>query len=174
MSFDFGFPVEADDLNGMTSGAIEDIRSDNAALPGIVELSATFPGLVTSTPVYCRKQRIVIPCDMLVESLCVATGPATSGASTITVLVTGDGALPNFAMKVTGTLNVGRLKQNRLLFDNTLLANQDVTPELTSRVMRLLPKGSTIFVTVETTNALNTMQAQVLIAGRSFLARETM
>lgn len=168
-----GSTILAADLNAMALSSLALLQDDNARLPGAIPLTVEFHGLVASTDSYRRRARIVIPTDMLLESIIVQTSPANSAAATITVDLTGDGALPAFACRVTGTLGTaGVTKQGRLLFDNSMVANPGVTPELTSRVARLLPRGSTILLTVETTNTLNTMVAQVTLAGRSRLARE--
>ena len=161
------------DLNAMSALSLSKARLDNARLSGGIPLTVTFHGLVASTPVYASKSRIVIPVDMLVDSLVVLISPGTA-TTTVTVDVTGDGALPNFAMRIIGTVDAGvAVLPARLLFDNNMSANPGVSPQLTSRVARLLPRGSTILITATTTNIVATMSVQVTLAGRSRLARET-
>lgn len=175
MTIGNGSIVLAADLNAMALPALSLLQADNARLPGGAPISLCFPGLVAGLARYRTTKKIVIPVDMLVEAIAVQTSPATA-ASTITVDITGDGALPNFAMRVTGTLAAaGVTKQARLLFDGsqTNMAKGNVDPALTSRVPRLLSQGGTITVIVSTTNVLATMAAQVVIIGRSRLARGT-
>lgn len=164
-----GSIILAADLNTLVTPSLALMRTDNARLPGGVPFTMEFHGVTDVSPRSCR---IVIPVDMLVESIAVQTS-AASAASTITVDVTGDGALPVFAMRVTGTTSAGLKKQSRLLFDNTMTANPGVSPETTSRVGRILPRGSTVDVFVTTSNTLATMIVQVVIVARSRLARET-
>lgn len=167
-----GQPVEANDLNNLNGADMENVRSDNERLPGGVLVHFQLAGLVASTPPRCSKRVLVIPVDMYVDSLALQTTPGTA-ASTISVEVTGDGALPNFSMRLEGVLSSTLVKKHtRLLYDNTLTAKPGVDPALTSRVMRLLPKGSTITITVSTTNVLATMEAQVTLCGRSNFSRE--
>lgn len=167
-----GQPVIAAELNNLNGADMENLRGDNERSPGGVLFHCQFPGLVASTPARRSKRVLVIPVDMYVDSLAVQTTPGTA-ASTISVEVTGDGALPNFAMRLEGVLSSTLVKKHpRLLFDNNLSAKPGVDPALTSRVMRLLPKGSTITITVSTTNAVATMECQVTLCGRSYFARE--
>lgn len=173
MSITNGSTILAADLNAMALPALVNTRVDNARLPGGVELMATLVGVVDTTPAYRSKVRVVVPVDMRVESVAVQCSPGTVGA-VVVVDVTGDGALPNFAMQVRATLTAGLAKAARLLFDNTMTANPGVTPSLTSRVGRLLTRGSTITITVTSaTNVVATMVTQVVIVGRSSHARDT-
>ena len=117
--------------------------------------------------------KFVVPGDIYVESLCVQTTTASSTAATITVDVTGDGVLPPWTMRISDTLTTGASKKHsRLLYDNGGSANPGVTPELTSRALRLLPKGSTVTISVSTTNTLATMEAVIVLACRQYRARE--
>lgn len=168
-----GNPVLSAELNLMTASPQENARDVVRIAPGALLFSAHFAQLIdTSPPAACRV-KFVVPYDIYVESLCVLTSRANSNAAEITVDVTGDGVMPPFAMRVKGTLNsASAVKQNRLLFDNGGVANPGVTPELTSRVLRLLPKGTTITVSVATTNTLATMEAQVVLACRQYKGRE--
>ena len=168
-----GSTILAADLNTMAQPALVNTRVDNTRLPGGVEFIATLVGVVATTPSYRSKVRVVVPVDMRVESIALQTSPGTVGA-VVTVDVTGDGALPNFAMRSQVTLTAGLAKSSRRFFDNTMAANPGVNPELTSRVGRLLPRGSTITITVSApANLLATMVTQVVIIGRSNLARDT-
>lgn len=168
-----GSPVLAGDLNSLGSTSREDMRAVLQILPGALYIDALFSRLTTSSASAARRMKFVVPFDIYVESVCVQTTTANSAAATITVDVTGDGVLPPWAMRVSDTLTTGASKKHaRLLFDNGGSANPGVTPELTSRALRLLPKGSTVTVSVEATNTLATMECVIVLVCRQYRARE--
>lgn len=168
-----GSPVLAADLNALGGASRVAMQTVMQRLPGALYIDALFSRLTTSSASATRRMKFVVPFDVYVESVCVQTTTADSAASTITVDVTGDGVLPPWAMRVSDTLTTGATKKHaRLLFDNGGSANPGVTPELTSRALRLLPKGSTVTISVETTNTLATMEAVIVLACRQYRARE--
>ena len=165
--------IDANDLNTLVTPALALLQADNGRPAGGVPFTLTFAGLVASAADYRRKVRFVVPVDMVVDSIAVQCSPAHSDTATCTVDITGDGALPSFAMRVIGQLSsTVTTKLPRLLFDNAPVANPGVDPKLTSRVGRLLTQGTTVLVTISTTNTRTKMVAQVTIACRSKLARE--
>ena len=166
-----GSTILAADLNALTSASLALMRSDNRRLPGYAPVIFTFQGLINGTPPARRTARFVVPVNMLVDTLAVITSPATSSAATITATVSAGGILDDWAMEVTGTLDTVTKKQGRLLYDGTMLAKPGLNQSTTSRVVRLLPKGAIVDVTVSTTNALATMVATIVLCSRSSLAR---
>ena len=166
-----GSTILAADLNALTSLSLVLMRTDNRRLPGYAPLIFTFQNLINGTPAARRTARFVVPVNMLVDTLAVITSPATSSAATITATVSAGGILDDWAMEVTGTLDTVTKKQSRLLFDGTMTAKPGLNQSTTSRVVRLLPKGAIIDVTVSTTNALATMVATIVLCSRSSLAR---
>jgi hypothetical protein len=173
MTIGNGFPVLAADLNSLGSTSRENMREIMQRLPGALYIDALFSRLTATSAEATRRMKFVVPADIYVESLCVQTTTANSTAATITVNVTGDGVLPPWAFEVRDTLGTGATKKHaRLLFDNGGTANPGVTPELTSRALRLLPKGSTVTLSVSTTNTLATMEAYIVLVCRQYRARE--
>jgi hypothetical protein len=171
MAITNGSSITSADLNAMTTTSLGLIQIDNARLPGYAPLIFTFQNLTASTSLARRKARFVVPVNMLVDTLAIITTPATSSASTITATVSAGGILDDWAMAVTGTLDTIAKKQARLLFDGTMLAKPGLNQATTSRVVRLLPKGSIVDVEVSTTNAATAMCATIVICGRARLAR---
>jgi hypothetical protein len=168
-----GSPVLASDLVVLGETARSDMREIMQRIPGALYIDALFSRLTDTSPAATRRMKFVVPADIYVESLCVQTTAANSTASTITVNVTGDGVLPPWAFQISDTLGTGATKKHaRLLYDNGGTANPGVTPELTGRALRLLPKGSTVTLTVSTTNTLATMEAVIILACRQYRARE--
>jgi hypothetical protein len=173
MSITNGASIAAADLNALTTTQLGLIQADNARLPGYAPIIFTFQGLVSGVALARRRARFVVPVNMLVDTLAVITTPATSSAATITATVSAGGILDDWAMTVTGTLDTIAKKQARLLFDGTMEAKPGLDQATTSRVVRLLPKGSIVDVEVDTTNALTTMVATIVLCSRSRLARGT-
>ena len=166
-----GSTILAADLNALTTTQLGLIQADNARLPGYAPVIFTFQGLVATTVPARRRARFIVPANMLVDTLAIITSPATSNTATITATVSAGGILDDFSMEVTGTLDTVTKKQSRLLYDGTMLAKPGLNQSTTSRVVRLLPKGAIVDVTVSTTNALATMVATIVLCSRSRLAR---
>jgi hypothetical protein len=166
-----GSTILAADLNALTTTSLGLIQADNARLPGYAPIVFTFQGLVASAPAAQRRARFVAPVNLLVDTLAVMTTPANSAAATITATVSAGGILDDWSMTRTGTLDTIGKKQTRLLYDGTMNAKPGLNQATTSRVVRLLPKGSIVDVEVETTNTLTTMVATIVICSRCYLAR---
>ena len=166
-----GSLILATDLDGLTLTELGLLRTDNARLPGYHPLTFTFQGLVDTTTANRRRATFVVPYNMLVDALSVITTPANSSASTITARVSAGGILDDWAMEVTGTLDTVAKKQTRLLYDGTMSAKPGLDQATTSRVVRLLPKGAIVDVTIETTNTLASMVATVILCSRIQMAR---
>jgi hypothetical protein len=168
-----GNPVLAADLNALGGASRVAMQAVMQRLPGALYIDALFSRLTDTSAEATRRMKFVVPADIYVESLCVQTTAANSTASTIAVNVTGDGVLPPWAFQISDTLGTGATKKHaRLLYDNGGTANPGVTPELTGRALRLLPKGSTVTLSVSTTNTLATMEAYIVLVCRQYRARE--
>lgn len=172
MSITNGSLITAADLNAMTSTALGQLRTDNAQLPLGKRLNLSFSGLtaaiVAASPQLCRKT-IVVPFDCYVEVLAV-TASGMTAASTTTVAIAGDGALPNFPISATATTGAGVVEFGRTLFDGTKgrvgKANMP-----TNQAFRAFTQGSTLTITATTTSVAANAVLQVEIVIRSFLGR---
>lgn len=171
MTVSNGSQITAADLNALTTASLALLQADNARVPGGVPLVFSFQGGINTTAAHRRRAIIVVPFDLLIETVAVQTGEHSVGAST-TVAITGDGALPSFPITVTGVTGTGRQAIPRLLYDGTK-TNQAKDFATTSRAVRVWPKGSTITVQVTTTNTTALSTICVVIVGRAFYARET-
>lgn len=175
-----GQVVAAADVNAMLNASLALVQADNAAVPLGFHARFEFPNLVTSTPERRRKVVFVCPCDMLVEAVAVEAADHTA-SSTLTVQVRGDGALVSdgqssdgddgWGVDVTGTVGAGITKLARLLFDNTK-TNVGNDFEGTARAFRVLPKGSTITITVSSTSVATPSECAVTLVCREFWVRE--
>lgn len=175
-----GDVVEVADVSALYTAALALLQADNADVPLGFDVRFSFPNLVTSTEAYKRKVVFVCPCDLLLEAVAVE-GADHTAASTLTVRVRGDGALfsddtpedgdDGWGANVVGAVGAGITKLARLLFDNTLTyVGADF--EGTARAFRVLPKGSTITITVESTSVATPSETDVTLVCREFWVRE--
>lgn len=181
MTIGNGQIILAADLNAMNTSLMALVQADNAQLPGGLELNWTFPNLVTGTAAQRRKSSFPVPWDCYVEALTAETIDHTA-ASTFTASLTGDGNLINFPrpapsagvtipfITVTVTGAVGLSKGARLGRDNTKTAPK--SSAATTKAFTVIPRGSTISLSVSSTSIATPSQARVTLVLRQFMGRE--
>ena len=166
MSITEGATILKADLDALLSTALAALAADNARKPLGHHVVLNFEGVVTGVANVYPKAVFVVPFDCYVETLAVV---CKDMVGTVTVAVTGDGAVDNFPITITGTAGAGVTKFARLLYDGT--KTPLVNFATASRAFRCFPKGSTITVTVTTTNAAAASALQVSLVLRSFFSR---
>lgn len=169
------------DLDAQISTALAVIRTDNGQLPGGLEVHLTFPNLVGgggATPLERRKFVFPVPFDCYVEVIAGEHGDATN-PSTLTVDLAAIASIGGtvvtdplslWSMNVSGAV-AGTGHVPRVLYDGTKTKVNDAFTT-TSRAHRTLLKGSTLQVTVSTTNLLTPSMCHVVLVLREFFARE--
>jgi hypothetical protein len=171
MTISNGSTIDATDLATMTTASLALIRADNAALPGGGEVHFYFQDLVASTAATRRRAVFIAPYDMLIETLAVETADHTA-ASTTTATLTGDGAVSDFPIEVSGTTGAGNTALGRLLFDGSKTAPTSASNfARTSQAVRVWPKGTTLTLVVSTTSTATPSQVHVVVVFREFYAR---
>jgi len=162
--------ITAADLATLTTASLALLRTDNALVPCGEQINLPFNALVASTPLGSRTAVIVLPHDFLVETVGCNTFLMTASSRT-TVTVTCD-ACPTMAISLDNATSAALVRFARLAYDGTMASKTDKDFALTSRAVRVWPRGSTITVTVSTTSVATTSTCHVYLSGRSFMARE--
>jgi hypothetical protein len=175
MSISDASTVTAADLNAMTTTQQGNVQADNAQLPLGFLLHLRFPTRVAGgfnvVPSRRAKSVFVAPCDVYVETVAVTTGDHTN-PSTVTVEITGDGALVNWPIKVTGATGASPTLFSRLLYDNTK-TKPSADFSTTSRAFRVFPKGSTITVQAASNSVATFTMLGVEVVFRQFFQRQS-
>ena len=156
-----GSTIDAADLNTLVETAVNAQISDRTAKPRGHYLSFQFFDVVAATAEHRRQTAFVIPRDCYVESVSVHTGDMVG---TVTATITGDGALVNWPLEVTGTAASGATDLQRTFYDNTLSKTQD-------RGFRVLTQGATCTLTIETTSTTTPCVCTVTLVLRQFFGR---
>lgn len=170
MAMTNGSTILAADLNAMLSTQLALMAADNAQLPVGFHSQHRFDGIVATTPVERSLSVVVVPFDCYVEALIVTTNGMTN-PSTVTVSVTGDGALPNFPISTTQSVTAAFTNLVRFAYDGTKgRVGKLAMP--TNRAFRVFPRGSTLTVAATTTNVAAGAQLQVAVALRQFFGRD--
>lgn len=180
MAITNGSAITKADLDAMITAALALIQADNGQVPQGLEVHLYFPNLVAATTALLAKAVIVAPYDCYVETIAAEGGEHTA-ASTLTVTVTGDGALGAWPKapaagsttpfaKASGAVGAGINKIARLLFDGTKSAPSAGAD--TSRSVRIIPRGTTLTVAVTTTSVATPSMTHVVLVLREHFARE--
>jgi hypothetical protein len=163
--------VLASELNTLITSALTTLQTDNAQVPLGLEQNFFFANINSSTTPANAQTIFVAPFDLYVEALCVQCGNFTN-PSTVTVNVTGDGALSNFPLTATGSIAAaGTVNISRRLLDNTKTSNKGFAK--TSQMFRVFTTGETITITVSTTSLAAATACMVTLAMRQFFARDS-
>jgi hypothetical protein len=106
------------------------------------QLSFQFKDFFDTTPEALRQRRFVVPRSCFIETVYVY-GYNYALSSTVTVNITGDGALANWPIEMSDTF-ITTKNFARTWFNNASSKYRD-------RGFRVLPQGSTVTVTVSNT-----------------------
>lgn len=166
------------DLDAQISTALAAIRTDNGQLPGGLEVHLTFPNLVAGTSAERRKHVFPVPSDCYVEVIAGehgdATNPSTLQVDLAAIAAVGGTVVTDplslWSMSVSGAV-AGTGHVPRVLYDGTKTKVNDAFTT-TSRAHRTLLRGSTLQVTVSTTNLLTPSMCHIVLVLREFFARE--
>lgn len=160
-----GYQILASDMNTLLDGYLSSIQAEANSKTLGAYFCHTMYNVVNTTPEYRRQWIFVAPCNVYIETLAVQTMDMV-GLTTVTVNVD---ATPTTPYSVSDTAVTGIDKFDRLLFDNSVSNNRRFA--LDSRMFRLLPKGSTITVTVSTSNTTTPSAIQIILPYRQWAQR---
>ena len=134
--------ISATDLNNYVTGSMSSLIADKELLTRSHQLSFQFKDFFDTTPEALRQRRFVVPRSCFVETVYVY-GFNHAASSTVTVNITGDGALSNWPIEMSDTFGTTS-NFTRTWFNNASSKYRD-------RGFRVLPQGSTVTVTVSNT-----------------------
>lgn len=178
MTISDGSTIESADLDALGTAQLALLRADNAQLPLAHEASFVWVGLTASSADERCKAVFVMPFDGWLETL-VVQGSDFTAASSVTVSLTCPGVLtasdvdaPDpFPVSVTGAVGAAsRTKLSRVIYDGTK-GRVGTTHMASNRAIRLIPKGATVTINVQTTSVVATSMLQVLLLLRGNWAR---
>lgn len=159
-----GQTVDQADLDSLVSTELAQVQADAARLPLGYHQVFAFRDVVgggSPTAEHRRTKTWVVPRDCYIETVAIQTGDVVGD---VTVTITGDGALNNWPLSFTETVATGVQRFSRSLYDNTKSRARD-------RGFRVLPKGSTLTVTVSTTSTVTPSLITVTLVLRQFFGR---
>lgn len=162
MTISNGSTIDKADLDALLTAGMTKIIADRQRAPHGYHLSFSFRNLVASTPQAARTKRFVIPRDCYLEAMALTA--SDSSGETISADLTGDGALANFPVGLSGTVTIGLSSVSRKFYDSTITKDLD-------RAFRLLNQGSTCTLLVSTTETSVNTQVTVTLVLRQFLGR---
>jgi hypothetical protein len=170
MSISNAATVATADLNAMTTTAQTNVLADTTDVPLGFEVNLQWRDIVAGTSSERRKAIVVVPFDCYLETLAVMTGDMTN-PSTVTVTVTGDGALANWPVSVSAAVGASPANMARLLYDNTK-TKADIDFSTTARAFRVYPAGTTVTVQCTSNSAATPNLLQAVLVFREFWSRE--
>lgn len=136
--------ITAAELNSYVTTGMSDIIADKQLITRGHQMTFQFVNLLTSTPEKSRQRKFVVPRSCFLETVFVY-GYEPFTTETITVNITGDGALVNWPIDMSATYG-GALNFQRTWFNNASTKYRD-------RGFRVLPQGSTVTLTASSTLA---------------------
>ena len=134
--------ISATDLNNYVTGSMSSLIADKELVTRSHQLSFQFKDFFDTTPEALRQRRFVVPRSCFIETVYVY-GYNYTISSTVTVNITGDGALANWPIEMSDTFSTTQ-NFTRTWFNNASSKYRD-------RGFRVLPQGSTVTVTVSNT-----------------------
>jgi hypothetical protein len=138
MSISNGQTIVASDVNSAFTSSLSSLRTDNAYLPTLFWLPVRFDNIVSGTASVWLSQDIVLPDDYILADVAILGGEHNG---TVTVSVNNSALIVPISM--TATLGA-----------NYVAATRYYTT--TTNPVQLFLKGSTVRVTVSTTNVVAT------------------
>ena len=134
--------ISATDLNNYVTGSMSSLIADKELLTRSHQLSFQFKDFFDTTAEALRQRSFVVPRSCFVETVYVY-GFNHAVSSTVTVNITGDGALSNWPIEMSDTFATTS-NFTRTWFNNASTKYND-------RGFRVLPQGSTVTITVSNT-----------------------
>lgn len=130
------------DLNNYVTDSMSSLIADKELLTRSHQLSFQFKNFFDTTAEALRQRSFVVPRSCFVETVYVY-GFNYTISSTVTVSITGDGALSNWPIEMSDTFNTTK-NFSRTWFNN-------FTSKYNDRGFRVLPQGSKVTITVSNT-----------------------
>ena len=153
--------ILASDLNDYVTGSMSSLIADKELLTRSHQFTFQFQDYRSGDSAEKKTKRFVVPRSCFVESVfAYGVNPISE---TITVNIVGDGALVNWPIQISGTFN-GSFQLDRKWYNNAQTKTGD-------RSFRVLPQGSTISVSVDTTNTTGNRILTVGLLLRQFYGR---
>jgi len=137
--------ITAADLNNYVTGSMSSLIADKELLTRSHQLSFQFKDFFDTTPEALRQRRFVVPRSCFIETV-YAYGYNYGVSSTVTVNITGDGALVNWPIEMSDTFATTK-NFTRTWFNNASSKYRD-------RGFRVLPQGSTVTITASNTKPI--------------------
>ena len=134
--------ISATDLNNYVTGSMSSLIADKELLTRSHQLSFQFKDFFDTTAEALRQRSFVVPRSCFIETVYVY-GFNHTASSTVTVNITGDGALSNWPIEMSDTFATTS-NFTRTWFNNASTKYND-------RGFRVLPQGSTVTITVSNT-----------------------
>lgn len=132
--------ITATDLNNYVTGSMSSLIADKELLTRSHQFAFQFQDFQSGDSAEKKTKRFVVPRSGFLESVFIYG--YNSGSETITVSITGDGALSNWPLEFSETFNAAN-NFTRKWYNNAQTKTGD-------RGFRVLPQGSTIDVFVNT------------------------
>jgi hypothetical protein len=159
--------ISATDLNNYVIGSMSSLIADKELLPRSHQLTFQFKNFFNTTPENLRQRRFVVPRSCFLETVFAFGYNVPSPYDTMTVDITGDGALVNWPINMSHTFSSFTQNFSRTLFNNASTKFRD-------RGFRVLPQGSTVTLTVSSTRVSGGTSTNLLTVGlvlRQFYGR---
>jgi hypothetical protein len=159
--------ITATDLNAFVTNDLASVIADKELVTRSHQLSFQFKDFFDTTAESLRQRRFVVPRSCFVETVFAYGYDYPSPYNTMTVDITGDGALVNWPINMSHTFSSTTQNFNRTLFNNASTKYRD-------RGFRVLPQGSTVTLTVSTTRVSGGSNTNILTVGlvlRQFYGR---
>lgn len=157
--------ITAADLNAYVTNDLADLIADKQLLTRSHQLSFQLKNFFDTTPEALRQRRFVVPRSCFIETV-YAYGYNHAASSTVTVSITGDGALSNWPIEISDTFSTTS-NFTRTWFNNA-------TSKYRDRGFRVLPQGSTVTITASNTKPSGGGASTLLTVGlvlRQFYGR---
>ncbi len=149
MAISNGSVILASDVNTFADSALSDLEGDNGTFPCVHWLNLKFDNIVSGTLPPWTVRNVVIPDDAVIAEV-VISGGEHNGVVTVSI----DNGAMITPINITATLGANYVKASRYYSTAT-------------NPLQILMKGSTLTVTVTTTNAVTPSRLQIAIGLKS-------
>lgn len=155
------------DLNAYVTNDLADLIADKQLLTRSHQLSFQFKNFFDTTAEALRQRKFVVPRSCFVETVYAYGYDHPSPYTSMSLNITGDGALSNWPIEMSHTFTGASQNFSRTWYNNASTKYND-------RGFRVLPQGSTVTVTVGSTRASGGLNTNLLTVGfvlRQFYGR---
>ena len=159
--------ISATDLNNYVTGSMSSLIADKDLLTRSHQLSFQFKDFFDTTAEELRQRKFVVPRSCFIETVYAYGYDSPAPYTSMSVNITGDGALSNWPIEMSHTFTSVSENFSRTWFNNASTKYND-------RGFRVLPQGSTVTVTVSSTRVSGGSNTNLLTVGfvlRQFYGR---